>query len=224
MISLLLACIVYARRPLRLDELSEARAAANVESGKSIGQSQKLFKSKILKLCEPLVQVQEMKGVSPPTSVCTLTHGSVRDFLLANPDILAPSGPGSPPGYKITEEVMANICLKYLRQPSYQKLLLRKEDTYHDTNGIDIMNQHLLPYAAKYWDKHLDSVDGHRGLSGCEDPKSVCYNVMRFLQSSQFFTCLQVQSLLVEGIETCIKHFEELFANAISYRSVSFLV
>ena len=197
--SLLLACLVYARRPLRLEELSEAKAAANIENGKAIND-QGLFKSTIVRLCEPLVQVQEMEGVSQLTFVCSLAHSSVRKFLLANPDVLGSNDLEQPSLYRITEEVMAKICLKYLGQPSYRKPLVKKEDTYYDVKNRDILNHHLLPYAAKYWDKHLDGVAGHNGLSGCEDPTSFCYQVMQFISSSQFLACLQVQSLLIDGI------------------------
>ena len=100
---------------------------------------------------------------------------------------------------------MADICLKYLWQPSYRRLLKQEEDTYLDANGDDVLNQHLLPYAAKYWDKHLDGSSGHQSPAGCGDPKSLCSRVTRFIQSPQFLTCLQIQSLLVEGRTVCAK-------------------
>lgn len=210
--SILLACIVHARRPLRLDELSEAAAAACVEDKSGIDKSQKLFKSKILKLCEPLIQVQKIGGTAS-NSVCTLTHSSVQKFLLKHPDILSSRSAPQRSRYLLTEEVMGNVCLRYLWQPTYRKLLTKTSDAYLDLNGTDLMEQHLLPYAAKYWDKHLDSVSGHRASGGCEDPESFCNRVMRFIQSSQFVTCLQAQSLLVEGTATSLP--TEVQANTI---------
>jgi hypothetical protein len=85
---------------------------------------------------------------------------------------------------------MAGICLKYLSQARYQKLLERSGDTFVDMSGDDYSKYHLLSYAAKYWDKHLDEISYSERLYE---------RVVRFITSPQYFTCLQVQSLLVEG-------------------------
>lgn len=52
------------------------------------------------------------------------------------------------------------------------------------------MEHHLLSYAAKYWDKHLDDVPFSQEMSD---------KVERFITSPHFQTCLQVQSLFIEG-------------------------
>ncbi|QKX57422.1 uncharacterized protein TRUGW13939_04534 [Talaromyces rugulosus] len=187
-VSILLACIVHARRPLRLDELCECIAMARGHSGCDIDEREKLYEDMVLELCQPLVRVHEVQGQEETFEICTLTHGSVKTFLLKNPQILT-HGPGSP-AYALTTDVMANICLKYLLQPRYQYLLTKKGETFVDLNDKDIMDHHLLSYAAKYWDKHLDSV---------EFSPQIYEKVLELITSPKFFTLLQIQSLLVEG-------------------------
>ncbi|KAJ5970417.1 uncharacterized protein N7479_000335 [Penicillium vulpinum] len=188
-VSILLACIVHAKRPLRLDELCECTAMVKGYEGHDIDRSQKIVKkSKILELCQPLVQVHETEGPEGKIAICTLTHGSVKSFLLKNSEILI--GNSNPPAYSLTNDVMANICQKYLLQPRYQRLLARKGETFVDCVEDDIMNHHLLSYAAKYWDKHLDDV----GYSSEFGEKA-----SRLITSPQFFTLLQIQSLFIDG-------------------------
>ncbi|RDH36433.1 hypothetical protein BDQ94DRAFT_167335 [Aspergillus welwitschiae] len=187
-VSIILSCIVHAKRPLRLDELCECTAMLKGLEGQNIDRSQKIKKSKVLELCQPLVQIHESDGPAGTISICTLTHGSVKSFLLKNPEILAKNS--NPPAYALTNDVLADICRKYLLQPRYQQLLTRDGETFVDYDGEDIFNHHLLSYAAKYWDKHLDSVD--YSLEYCQKTSSL-------IRSSHFFTLLQVQSLFVDG-------------------------
>ncbi|KAL3473025.1 hypothetical protein BJX99DRAFT_202881 [Aspergillus californicus] len=187
-VSILLACILHAKRPLRLEELCECTALVRGNEGHNMNTNEKLVKSKVLQLCQPLVQIHESHSDGETICVCTLTHGSVKSFLLKSPQILS-HYPGST-AYDLKSNVIANICLKYLLQPRYRRLLAKKGGTYVDVDGGDIMDHHLLSYSAKYWDKHLDSVEFSPG---------VCQSVSRFIVSPQFFTLLQVQSLFIEG-------------------------
>ncbi|KAM0160095.1 hypothetical protein ACHAQE_004710 [Botrytis cinerea] len=186
-VSQILACIVYARRPLRLDELCESIAILGASDCDNVDKSQRLFRSMALKLCEPLIQIEDIDTAHGKISTCTLTHGSVRQFLVKHPKCLSRS---EPLACEITEEVMANICLKYLWQSRYQRLLIQSKDTFEDYTGEDVMEHHLLSYAAKYWDKHLDGVTYTPEISS---------RVQNFITSAQFFTCLQVQSLFIGG-------------------------
>ncbi|KAM3069555.1 hypothetical protein ACMFMG_005658 [Clarireedia jacksonii] len=187
-VSKLLACIVHAKRPLRLDELCESIAVLGTDDCSNVNRLERLRPNMVLKLCQPLVQIEDVVGAGSAVPICTLTHASVRKFLVKNPQILSTSE--SPAACWITEEVMANVCLKYLWQPRYQRLLTKSEDTFKDHTGEDIMEHHLLSYAAKYWDKHLDNVPYTEKL---------CSRVKSFILSEQFYTCLQVQSLFVGG-------------------------
>ena len=161
----------------------------STESGKNVDKSQKLFRGRLSKLCEPLFQVQDIRSKHRTYTTCTLTHSSVHEFLKSRPEVLSAT-----PGLyacHIESRVLASVCLNYLSQPRYGKLLRKREDTFIDLNDEDFMEQHLLSYAAKYWDKHLDEVPFSQEM---------CDRVEAFLNSSQFQTCLQVQSLVIEGM------------------------
>lgn len=185
--SKILSCVVYAKRPLLLEELCEAIGTCRVNYGDDMKQGEALFKSKVLELCSPLVQIQE----TGPQSICSLIHASVRSFLVTKPRILYDEKQDGCVGdFRITNDELASICFKYLIQPRYKQLLKKQNDTFVTSAGEDINGHHLLSYAAKYWDKHLDDV---------EFSQEWCQRVERFIRSSQFTSCLQVQSLLVEG-------------------------
>ncbi|KAJ4371362.1 hypothetical protein N0V83_004579 [Neocucurbitaria cava] len=188
LVSILLSCIVYAKRPLRLDELCEATAAVEAKSGENIDRSRKLFKRKVTTLCQPLVRVQDTETPHGTVTTCTLTHSTVRNFLLkrAQDD----GAEDDRETLRIVPDTLADICLKYLMQPCFAALLKREGQIFKDELDEDINNHHLLPYAAKYWDKHLDVASQW---------KDFCEPVKDFIRSAQFFTCLQVQSLLVGG-------------------------
>ncbi|KAL2851425.1 hypothetical protein BJX68DRAFT_266332 [Aspergillus pseudodeflectus] len=209
-VSVLLACIVHAKRPLRLEELCECIAMARGHEGQDLNMREKLVKSRVLQLCQPLVQVHEGNHGGETVSTCTLTHRSVKSFLLKNPGILK-QGTADSDACTLENKVMADICLRYLLQPRYSQLLRKTADTYVDTRGGDIMEHHLLSYSAKYWDKHMDSVTVS---------PSLCQSVSTLLNNSQFFTLLQVQSLFIEGQFTywlnalrpwAGKHFRRVF-------------
>jgi hypothetical protein len=172
---------------LRLDELCEATAAIATERGKDVNRSAKLFKSKVVALCQPLVNVQDSQTEHGIISTCTLAHATVRSFLLKHLDILGKEGSRE---NSISASNMADICLTYLMQPRYNAILRKEGNDFKDKRDESIMEHHLLVYAAKYWDKHLDLVDYSPEL---------CDRVIRFLKSKQYFTCLQVQSLFVGG-------------------------
>lgn len=184
--SKILSCIAYARRPLQLEELCEAVGISNMEYNEDMSHRQKLFQSRVIDLCAPLVETETVG----PRIVCTLSHSSVRNYLLKNPQILSTNVGGNSQKYTISNKELAAACLKYLLQPRYQQLLVKSGDSFETSSGEDIFEHHLLNYAAKYWDKHLDDVDYSQEW---------CDRVYGFLTSPQFRTCIQVQSLLIEG-------------------------
>lgn len=168
--------------------MCEATAAISTDGRKNADRSEKLFKSKIPNLCEPLIQIQDVRSGQKNVVTCTLTHSSVHEYLLSNPQAFsATPGLGA---YSIESKVLANVCLNYLSQPRYLRLLRKSGDTFIDSDNEDIMEHHLLSYAAKYWDKHLDDVPFSQEM---------CDKVESFITSPQFRTCLQVQSLFIEG-------------------------
>jgi hypothetical protein len=179
---------VHAKRPLRLEELCEATAATTTEFGQDIDRTRRLFKKVVTTLCQPLVRVHDVETAYGTSTTCTLTHATVRNFLLRQTSD-ATSGPDQKV-LRIVPDTLADICLKYLMQSRFTDLLSKNGDVFEDNLKADIDEHHLLPYAAKYWDKHLDVV---------KDWQSFCEPVRKFVLSQQFFTCLQVQSLLVGG-------------------------
>ena len=184
-VSSLLACLVYAKRPLCLEELCEAIATIDIHDGRNIDKCKRLFKSQVAKSCEPLLQVQETKTAHKTLITFNFCHSSVRSFLLKNAET-----------YMISEQALADICLQYLSQPRYQRFLSAKDDTFIDFEGEDVMEHQLLVYAAKYWDRHFDD------LSQENSDK-----IHAFIRSPQYFNLLQIQSLFVEGWSTrhCIR-------------------
>lgn len=76
--------------------------------------------------------------------------------------------------------------------------------------GEDVESQHFLSYAAKYWHLHFDmNADELQGRHESKGAPQLCSNisdsVIHFLKSSNFVTCIQVQSLNVVG------HFMQSF-------------
>ena len=152
MFSKILSCIVYAKRPLRLEELCEAIGICGGDYGQNFSAEETLFKGKVLELCSPMVQIQEVPieeaGVQ---NVCSLIHGSVRSFLIKNPRILHDEQTDEcPDDFLITNIKLANTCLKCLMQPRYKRSLEKIGDTFKTSAGEDILQHQLLVYAAKY--------------------------------------------------------------------------
>lgn len=190
-VSPLLACLVYAKRPLRLEELCEAIAMHSTTDGRNIDKCKKLFENQVVESCGPLLQVQETSSAQGTLTTFNFCHSSVRNFLLKNAKT-----------YMISEQDLADLCLRYLSQPRYQRLLSAKEDTFIDYKGEDVIEHQLLTYAAKYWDRHFDD------LSQENSDK-----IHAFIRSPQFFTLLQVQSLFVEGQLVPLLHGSGLIAD-----------
>ena len=160
----------------------------STDGRKNADRSQKIFKSRITNLCEPLIQIQDVRSGQRTVATCTLTHSSVHTYLLSNPQVL--SATPSLGACCIESKVLANVCLNYLSQPRYSRLLRKSAETFVDSDNEDIVEQHLLSYAAKYWDKHLDDIPFSQEMAD---------KVASFITSPHFRTCLQVQSLFVEG-------------------------
>jgi hypothetical protein len=139
------------------------------------------FDHSLRELFAPLIEVQEFCADDDPT--CRLFHSTVQRFLLRNPEILAKNHP-------ITPRIIANACLGYLSQSRYTQLLTRSNTGWVTTRHESVDEHHFLLYAAKYWDKHMDDVPG------CEEMRK---RVLSFVTSLNFQTCIQVQSLWVDG-------------------------
>lgn len=138
--------------------------------------------------CESLVRFHKVV-TSPGSSkeLCTLWHGALRKYLIETPDVLAK---GNRQEFVISPLVLNLGCLKYLQQPRYQRLLSKIPGSFSTMNDEDILEHHFLTYSAKYWRSHMDD---------CGYSPELHEIVQTFVTSSNFITCLQVQSLLVDG-------------------------
>ncbi|KAL8636479.1 MAG: hypothetical protein Q9228_006129, partial [Teloschistes exilis] len=180
--------VVFAKRPLLLQELSEAIGMTYTKQESNLDSSTQPFKRRLKALCAPLIDVSDDER----ETICTLSHSTVQSFLLKHPRILQLRDNSAQPltVLMIDEGEMALACLKYLSQPRYRDVLVKSEDSFITSSGENVAKHHLLSYAAKYWDRHLENLQ-------CND--TLFDSVRSFLQSPQFVTCLQVQSLYVEG-------------------------
>ncbi|KAK2029177.1 hypothetical protein LX32DRAFT_589059 [Colletotrichum zoysiae] len=179
-----LSCLAYAKRPLSLDELCEAIEIRQSWPGDNIQPTCLLMRDRLIDACGPLVRIDEATETTG-RRICTLSHGAVKTFLVAHPHALSDKD-----DCRISPEILGTGCLKYLQQRRYEKLLERGNLTFKTSCGSDIKEHALLNYAAKYWHRHLDDVPY---------TSDMCDTVAQFVQSSNFMTCLQVQSLFVGG-------------------------
>lgn len=160
-------------------------------------------------LFAPLIEVDSDNhlGEAEDAWTCRLCHPTVLDFLLNRPDILCQSGDITPP---ICARVMADACLLYLNQRRFADLLVRDSegDSWCDSTGSSVATLRFLTYSAKYWNKHLDfsriqpKTRNQPNSPVQPNPATIGYffgRVSRFLRSTNFQTCLQVQSLFLES-------------------------
>ncbi|KAI3326935.1 hypothetical protein HD806DRAFT_378066 [Xylariaceae sp. AK1471] len=187
LLSKVLSCLVYAKRPLLLDELCEAVSISETDAGQNLCKVDGIYRGRVVDHCAPWIRVDELGGRKKSDSkTCTLSHSSIRKFLIKNPDILLRGQ-----NCEISPSYLADVCLRYLEQKRYRKTLKRTEDNIFQTaSGEDIVHHHLLGYCAKYWTRHLSDI-----------PYSaeICERVEGFVKSKYFGTTLQIQSLLVGG-------------------------
>ena len=180
--------VTFAKRRLRLSELQEAVGMISSQDRKSLGSRSIPWRQAVEKLCAPLIELQQ-DPEDPQDRFCSLFHGTVKDFLINNPQIFQQERYNSAV-HLISETTIANACLAYLRQERYTEILIKRGGQWVTSLGEDIVNHHLLAYSAKYWDKHLDEI---------EESPELHRKVEDFLNSRNFPTTLQVQSLLVES-------------------------
>ena len=118
-------------------------------------------------------------------STCRLFHSTLRTFLIDHPDIF---NDGRHPDAQINSQVIFDACLLYLSQDRYKKPLVKTEaDGWVDSSGKPTNDHHFLLYSAKYWNKHVPETDKARA------------DLRKFLLSPNFLTCIQTQSLFIEG-------------------------
>ncbi|KAJ7762397.1 hypothetical protein DFH07DRAFT_814247 [Mycena maculata] len=191
LVSKVFALVAFARRPLRMVEVREAVGLLLSKNPLSLDSADMPFISLLRKLFPPLIELQEDGCTDPDECTCRLFHSTVRDFLFKNPEVLHSGMAGDPAtGLLIDEDVIANACMLYLCQTRYARPLRKRDARWIDASGDSVDRHQFLLYAAKYWDKSMDSMIPTEDLNN---------RVGSFITSTNFQTCVQVQSLWVDS-------------------------
>ena len=183
---IILSLLAYTKRPLRLFELREGIAMLRSATGEDLNTSKFVSLTAIRKVCSRLVrfiQAEESEG----DGTLELNHSAVFAFLRGDSD----SGELSSEEQYVSPSLICELCIKYLSQPRYSKLLRR--ETHYDFitwSGDSVLTHQLLLYTAKYWYRHCD-----------ERPTSTDFHeqLRQFILSPNFHTLIQVQSLSIIG-------------------------
>ncbi|KAH9910657.1 uncharacterized protein B0H18DRAFT_1176611 [Fomitopsis serialis] len=148
---------------------------------------------------------------------CRLFHSTLFDFLNRHAELLCGDidSEESQHGHTVTGFCVcplriADACLLYLAQTRYSWLLRRQDNTWVDAENQHVSAHHFLTYSAKNWDKHLDLVSPNSNdfnfppvgaITGAVSRITAQFriHVENFLSSSNFQTCIQVQSLWIDG-------------------------
>ncbi|KAG1822542.1 uncharacterized protein BJ212DRAFT_1476967 [Suillus subaureus] len=182
------ALVIFARRPLRLEELTEAVWCLESGPHKELQQKAKPNINSIRTIVQPFIEFINTNRTDDSSTeeqyTCRILHSTLRDFLVGHPNILCDNSSD----LHISAEWPARACLRYLGQSRYSGLLVRREGRWLDVTEDPVDRHPLLVYAAKYWDKHLDDVT-----------ITEIGSVESFITSPNFRTCMQVQSLWVEA-------------------------
>ncbi|KAJ7349860.1 hypothetical protein DFH08DRAFT_742347 [Mycena albidolilacea] len=191
LVSKVFALVAFARRPLRMAELREAVGLLLSKNPRSLNAPDMPFSSHLRTLFPPLIELQQDGCSDTDEYTCRLFHSTVRDFLVKNCEVLQSGFTGGPKGdVLITPDVIGNACLLYLCQERYARLLRKRHGRWIDSVGESVDRHQFHLYAAKYWDKHLDD----------SSPSEALHNrICSFITSTNFQTCMQVQSLWVES-------------------------
>ena len=154
-------------------------------SGENLNTSKYVSLTAIRKECSRLVRFIQAEDSEDGT--LELNHSAVFAFLREDSDM----SEVAPEERAVQPYLICDLCVRYLSQPRYSKLLTRR--THYDFttwSGESFLTHQLLLYTAKYWYRHCEeratSPDYHERLR-------------RFIFSQNFYTLIQVQSLSIIG-------------------------
>ncbi len=196
-----MSLVAFARRQLRLEELQEAAAilASHRKKKKAALDAARSIRTLPLKTFlatyTTLVEVDGNTSDPTPTDTCRLVHFSVLEFLKSNPATLDKDS--NDHQLHFSRFALANACLIYLTRPVYTKVLQKRSEpdgtyTWVDSTGETVDKQVFSQYAAKYWVRHLNDLEE-------EDQDQIRGRVEAFVSSNSFQTCMQIQSIWVQG-------------------------
>lgn len=179
-------------------------ARPDIQGALSLNRAEMPYIKSLLKLFAPLIEVE--CGYDVDNGICRLYHWTVFNFLCKNTQLLSHTLTAGPKEHtarmELGPQIIADACLLYLSQPRYSRLLSKSSVScqWLDVNGDPAADHQFLTYSAKYWDKHLDCSHGKWPLDpNCKGFVALQSRVEAFLNSSNFQTCIQVQSLWVDS-------------------------
>ncbi|KAJ6256479.1 hypothetical protein Dda_8341 [Drechslerella dactyloides] len=211
---IVLSLLAFSKRPLRIAEVKDGVAMIRTGALVNLDSDYLPYPRSIEEACMPFVKILAYKDKLEDDYTIMLSHSAVKQFLLARSDSPAAKKISNNKEILISREIIGTCCLNYLSQPKYSKLLEKRGVESFSTsrslrNPENIRSHHFLSYAAKYWHQHFDTpmkvetltnaatTDGpHIWTDPTPDTKS---SVTKFLHSTNFATCIQVQSLCVSG-------------------------
>ena len=196
-----MSLVAFARRQLRLEELQVAAAILASHGKKKKAASDAAHSISTLPLktflakYTTLVEVDGNTSDPTPTDTCRLLHSSVLEFLDQNPATLDKDSKDHQ--LHISRFALANACLIHLTRPVYAKVLQKQSlldgtYTWVDSTGVTVDKQVFSQYAAKYWVRHLQDLEK-------KDQDQIRGRVEAFVSSNNFQTCMQIQSIWVQG-------------------------
>ena len=155
-------------------------------SGENLNTSKYVSLTVIRKECSRLVRFIQAED-SGEDGTLELNHSAVFAFLREDSDITEVASEER----AVLPYLICDLCVKYLSQPRYSKLLTRRTHYEFTTwSGENFLTHQLLLYTAKYWYRHCEeratSPDYHERLR-------------QFIFSRNFYTLIQVQSLSIIG-------------------------
>lgn len=121
--------------------------------------------------CFPLLEVDRHGDALSQDACIRFSHSSTLRLLTVSHDTTK---------LVIDRSLIATACLKYLAQHRYSS-------RHSGLKGLQNNQHRFLPYAAKYWHRHLNN----SGETLLKETKS-------FIQSPQFLSAIQSQSLFVD--------------------------
>ncbi|KAK1236510.1 hypothetical protein PQX77_000239, partial [Marasmius sp. AFHP31] len=182
--------VLFARRPLRIEEIREAIWLLQSKSPSKPSTDDKPFPGRLTEMFFPLIQTDE-ENAAYVDRRCRIMHSSVRDFLLRHPDVISPD-------LLISPRDMAEACMLYLKQTRYSQILRKEQNRWYDMTGEPVDQHQFISYAAKYWHRHVEQLPGMKKWWE-EVSKEWLEGVDKFLTSTNFQTCLQIQCIWVDG-------------------------
>lgn len=191
-IRVVLSLLAFEKQPLKLAEVGEAIGIMKTQDGEDMPRVRECPKD-IVRSCLPLIRHD------PITDIIIFSHSAIVECLF---DDTAPKEEYLARLWPVVDpRIVRTVCLRYLKQPKYEEPLVRRtDDSYGVRNSqgwVDEVASHsLLVYAAKYCFRHFDAREESRAALLEQDEID---GITQFVQSANFLTCIQLQSLFITG-------------------------